>query len=316
MDTANRLIKRICVGVVTFYALGTSSSISCPGAEVTFDLPSSVAFRDVTSKEFASQNEDFKIVEAKLRISARIDEGAPSELVDFLYVIRTTSAMRVRDYFPKTTLESTVAADQIEITADNEDSAASGLQMGGAVKPLVLNGSSRQTSKKAESSHFKQLAPRDIVLASGTSDREHGVFFRIRPSRTSSLEGAREFTIVAVVARSWRGEVLTLECTARGIKKTRFSSSTVTAGIDQALVGAYLSSDTTAAGFADELCSAQERVASLLRQDRSSGNLVQRVSRQIGNLAGGNDNSNRLSELTAAQDAVRNAYSRLDRLAK
>jgi hypothetical protein len=316
MDTVSRLIERVCVNVATYCLLSIAPSVSCSGAEVAFDLPSSIEFRDVTSKEFARQNENLKIVEAKLRISARIDEGHPTELVDFLYVIKTTSAMRVRDYFPKTTLESTVAADQIEITADNENSAATGVQVGGIFKPLVLNASNNQASKKAESSHFKQLAPRDIVLASGTTDREHGIFFRMRPSRTSSLEGAREFTIVAVVAQSWRGEVLTLECTARGTKKTTFTSSTVTAGADQALVGAYLSSDTAAAGIADELCSAQERVAGLLRQQRQSSNLIQSLSRQVGSLAGGQVNADRRLELTEAQESVRSAYSRLDRLAK
>ena len=181
-------------------------------------------------KDLADARPDLKVIEAKLRISARIIEGNASDIVDFVYMIKTGQAMRVRDYSPKTTLESAVAADQIEVTAENENSTATGVEAGGAVTPLTLGGSHNQNSKKSESSRYKQVAPKDIVLASGTADREHGVFYRIRPSRTSALEGGKEFTLTATVPKSWRGDLCTVACSARATKQTKFSTSLVSAG--------------------------------------------------------------------------------------
>src|SRR5262249_55644580 len=148
---------------------------------------------------------------------------------------------------PNTTLESTVADDQIEITDAQEKSSNTGVEAHVAYKPFVLGGSHNQGGKQSLASHYKQIAAKDLVLASGTTNREHGVFFRLRPSRTSALEGAKEFAFLATVAKTWRGDLCTVSCTARGRKSSLISTSIVGAGEARAEVAMYLAGDRQAA---------------------------------------------------------------------
>ena len=149
--------------------------------EVVFDLPSVVECRDVTTTEFAAATPHLKQIEAKVRISARECDGAPVEILQLDYEIRTSGAVRVVDYGPRTTLESSIVLDQIDINATAENSQSLGAEAAILYKPGVLGGSRTTSAKKSEAKHFKQVAAKDVVLASGTLDREHGVFFRLRP---------------------------------------------------------------------------------------------------------------------------------------
>jgi hypothetical protein len=104
-------------------------------------------------------------------------------------------------------------------------------------------------------------------LASGTINREHGVFFKLRPSKGASLEGAKEFTFLAIVPKTWRGDWCTIACMARTIKKSPFSTVSALAGIDQAHVGLYLSGDHEAGALADKLWKVQEANNGVLSKD-------------------------------------------------
>jgi hypothetical protein len=286
------------------------------GVEVAFDLPSSIECRDVTPQDFAAANPDLRIVEAGLRISARIVDGNASDIVDFVYTIKTEQTMRIREYLPKTTLESAVAADQIEVTAENEKSSATGVEANGTTAPLTIGGSHSQNSKKSESSRYKQVAPKDIILASGTVDREHGVFYRIRPSRMSSLEGARDFTLRVAISKTWRGAVCEIACSARANKQTKFSTSVVAAGADQGHVGMYLARDAEAAATAEALFLSQERLASLAPKPCAKASVFHLVSLEGSGLFGGRAATQHRQEVENAEDAVRTAERRLQQWAR
>jgi hypothetical protein len=91
------------------YALFSSTLVRA--AEVSFDLPESIECRDVTPPGFAAADY-LKVIEGKLRISARVTSGVESEIVDFEYVIHSPDKrIRFQDYLPNTTLESAVADD-------------------------------------------------------------------------------------------------------------------------------------------------------------------------------------------------------------
>jgi hypothetical protein len=96
------------------------------------------------------------------------------------------------------------------------------------------------------------------VLAAGTTHREHGVFFKLRPSKGASLEGGKEFTFLAVVPKEWRGDWCTVVCAARAEKKSLLKKSVALAGVEQAHVGMYLSGDREASDLAESLCQIQE----------------------------------------------------------
>ncbi len=195
-----------------------------------------------------------KVIEAKFRISARVVEGKLSDVVDYLYVIRSEDkTLKLQDYLPNTTLENAVADNQIEITSSREDAQSAGAQAHVAYKVFELGGTVGASTKKSDASHYKQIAPQELVLASGTTDREHGVFFRLRPSRTASLEGSKVFTFLAVVPKCWRGDLCTISCEARATKSSLVSTTVVPAGRNRIEVGMYLAGDVEAWRLAEEL---------------------------------------------------------------
>ncbi len=238
--------------------------------QVAFDPPDAIECRDVTPKSFAAANPSLKVIEARFRISARITAGSETSLVDFLYVVTSPGLrLRIKDFLPNTTLESTKADDRIEVTATTEHSDAVNEDAHVAYKVLGLGGTKNDTSKKTESDHYKEIVPRALVLASGTMNREHGVFYKLQPSKEASLEGAKAFTILAVVDKTWRGDWCVISCAARAKKKSFFSDKIETAGVDQTHVGMYLAGDREARFRAEELCEVQQAGGSVLLEHLS-----------------------------------------------
>ena len=230
-----------------------------PATQVVFDLPDAIECRDVTPADFASVHPALKVIEAKFRISARVVAGDLGDVVDYLYVIRSEDkTLKLQDYLPNTTLESAVADNQIEVTSSKEDLQSAGAEAHVVYKIFAVGGTLSQSSKKAEANHYKQIAPQELVLASGTTDREHGVFFRLRPSRTASLEGSKVFTFLAIVPKTWRGDLCTISCEARAKKTSLISTAIVPAGRNRIEVGMYLAGDAEAYGLAEELRKSQE----------------------------------------------------------
>jgi hypothetical protein len=259
----------------------TSSCLATAWARdtlIVFDLPPSIECRDVTPDDFRAAHSALKVVEGTLRISARVAQGAETEIVDFLYVIEgPTNSMRFQDYLPNTFLESTVADDQIAITTGSENASGGGLDAHVVYKPVTVGGQLNHNEKKSESSCYKKIVPKELVLASGTTNREHGVFFRLRPSRSASLEGAKEFTFLATVPIGWRGDLCTIACTARAKKSSLFSSTVAPAGAARAMVPLHLVGDAEAADLARAFRQAQQEYAAALAK-RERDNVFSTIS--------------------------------------
>lgn len=250
-------------------------------ARITFDLPDAIECRDVTPPEFVAAHSSLKVIEAKFRISARVERGDLADVVDFLYVVSNADrTMRVQDFLPNTTLESAVAGDQIEITNGSENADTLGAQAHVAYKVLATTGTASHSVKNTHTSHYKELAAKDLVVASGTTDREHGVFFRLRPSRLASLEGAKEFTFLATVPATWRGDVCLMTCAARARKSSLFSKAIEPAGEARARVAMYLRGDSDAASLADAFRRAQEHRLATMRGLPPKENVLDSISHQ------------------------------------
>ena len=286
------------------------------GTEIAFDLPDTIECRDATPADFAAAHPALKVIEGKFRISARVVEGSLSDVVDFLYVLESDDrTLRLQDYLPNTTLESTVVDDQVEITSALEKSQAVTADAHVVYKPLALGGSYLSGSKQSDSSRSKQIASKDLVLASGTTNREHGVFFRLRPSRAASLEGAKEFTFLATVPKTWRGDLCTISCTARAKKSSLVSTSVVPAGAQQAPIGMYLAGDAEAAALAERLRAAQEACAAV-RAAHAKDSVFDTLSNQAARLFAPKGSDPQRKQLADAESAVLKAQDRLKQLAR
>ncbi|MES1213626.1 MAG: hypothetical protein ABUL64_03485 [Singulisphaera sp.] len=235
---------------------------------VVFDVPDSIECRDVTPEKCAAAHPNLKAIEGKFRLSARITRGSEADVVDFLYMLISPSLrLKIHDYLPNTTLESALTGDNIEVAETTENSTGNTEEAHIGYKIFNIGATRNQAAKTTESNHYKQIVPKALVLASGTMNREHGVFFKLRPSNGASLEGAKEFTFLAIVPKSWRGDWCTLTCAARSQKKSFFPTSVAVAGIEQAHIGLYLSGDREANALAEQLCQIQEANTALLADE-------------------------------------------------
>ncbi len=257
------LLRLFGVTILSGLALVANCSLAAD-TKVTFDIPDSVECRDVSPQEFTAAYPTMKVIEAKFRISVRI-EGAETSIVDLLYLMTNPELrLKIQDYLPNTMLESTKADDRIEVTSTTEDSSTTGANAGVNYKTLALGLSRITGSKKTESDHYKQIVPKALILASGTINRQHGVFFKLRPSTGVSLEGAKEFSFLAIVSMEWRADWITIACAARAKRKSFLSTTVSLAGIEQAHVGLYLRGDHEATELAEELCAVQEASKAVL----------------------------------------------------
>ena len=83
--------------------------IAAMAAPVSFDVPSVVECKDVTTDEFAKSNPDEKMVEVRLRISSQVHQWHKQQMAQ--YTCSFTSPMRsceVVDFQPRTTLASKI----------------------------------------------------------------------------------------------------------------------------------------------------------------------------------------------------------------
>lgn len=253
----------LAAAMLALAAAGGSFAGTLTAAEtrVAFDIPDAIECRDVTPAACREHCPDWKVIEGRFRISARLITGVESDIVDFVYILASPeSRLKIQDYLPNTTLESSIEGDRITVAETNESarSITGDLRVNYAL--LNLGPTANQTTKRTASNQYNQVAPKTLVLASGAANRGHGVFFKLRPSNSTSLEGAKEFTFLAVVPQTWRADWCVVACSARATKRNLLQQkSTIEAGAQHAHLGLHLLGDREGRQLATELFEVQQK---------------------------------------------------------
>jgi hypothetical protein len=264
-------IARGVLAAGVFFAAVSGEYASAEDARAKFDVPDKIECKDVTPAKCAAAHPDLKVIEAKVRISASIEAGTEDAIVDFTYMIASPKMrLKILDYLPNTTLESRYADDRIEVADKIEDTATTNIEGIAGYSIFSLSGALNQVNKRTESNQYERIAPKSLVLASGTMNRGHGVFYKLRRSNTASLEGAKEFTFLAIVPKEWRADYCTIVCTSRANKKNLLGSSVVSAGAVRVDVGLHMTDDREASELCTKLCRVQQENGGLLLKQWSS----------------------------------------------
>lgn len=243
-----------------FLALVVSAAISLlPGGNpatadeprVQFDFGRTVECLDVTTPEFAEHRPDQRLVECTLRLSVSLSAGDIDDVESLRVEIADCDRrLSVFDFSPCTRLESALS-DDIEWTKTVESSHTLGGSLGGElpvafgaavahVTPTIngaLGGSEKITEKQ------RRVAPMEAVVASGTIDNEHGVFFTLRKSPTGSLEGVHELSVQFIAPANWRGDAIRVSCEARGEQKMLWMKQQKVWAAKTSAVALYLAGD-------------------------------------------------------------------------
>ena len=230
--------------------------------KVGFDVSYSVECRDVTPQDFAEANPNSKIIEARFQVSALVRRGKEQDIKELMYVVLSPEKrLRVVDFEPKTQMESEFT-DPVQVVETGEDASSVDGSLSVQLSPLagVHVSPSAGASKKSKNNRqekYSKLAPRQLLVASGTIHRGHGVFFKLRPFSQVSLQGRKEFVCRFVVPKDWRADYVYIDCAAEPRGRSPWTTSE-DVGARRALVGLYAQGDGEAREAAERLAYAYE----------------------------------------------------------
>jgi hypothetical protein len=189
-----------------------------------------------------------RLIEFRLPISVRF-RGVPLEDVEELTVeiSGVTSGLRVYDFAPATTLASDVVSE-IETTTSTKSARSFDATLGGQlpvpygevvahVTPSLNAGISKGETTTEK---LNRLPPKQAVVVSGTSSEGRGVFFKLKHSSQTSLEGVHEFAVTFIAPAGWRGGEIHVACSALGQRKLLWINQDSTLGCEGSRVRLYL----------------------------------------------------------------------------
>ena len=205
---------------------------------VEFDFARSVECCDVTPAERTYQYPHQRLVKLSLPISVRF-RGVAAEDVDELdmEINGTAAGLSVFDFAPDTQLASDVKKTIETTTTVKKDRSLDG-SLGG-VLPIPyseaiahvtpsINAAIARGEVATEKMH--RLPPKYAVVVSGTSSAGRGVFFKLKRSSQTSLEGVHELAVTFVAPVDWRGGKVLVGCSARGSRKMFWIDKPATLG--------------------------------------------------------------------------------------
>ena len=256
-------------------------------APVTFDVATTLTARVATTAEFAREHPGDKLIVIRARVSLFAVPGAARELSDWVVTLESPSAeFEVVDFLPKTALDSRFTGN-VDLTLKQDQTTALDFDANGAYKALTgghLTGSYHDENHLHAQLHM--LPPRELVLAAGTVRRGKGVYFKLNGSSQSTLEGEKEFLVMARVPQAWRGDVGRVRCEARGRANSPFANwdePTMLARQDF-LVAFSLLGDELARARASACLAAAEKLQRLAMQEERAieRNSTPKLLRKVG----------------------------------
>ncbi|TWT78529.1 hypothetical protein Pla123a_13220 [Posidoniimonas polymericola] len=226
---ANGLIVLLTLALLSTDARG--SDIIGLGGELPvleFDVPAALTCRDVTPADYRPALPGDRLLEVRVPVSVVVLRGEVRRVREVIIEIDGAEAgLRVHDFAPNTQLASEQAKDY-EVKRTEERREGLDASLGGALPiaggtahltPSVTTGRSTHTTSTVTET---RLAPKQAVLVSGAVNRRQGVYFKLRQSSQTTLEGEHELTVTFVAPAEWTGGELQVECVGRGEKKWLF----------------------------------------------------------------------------------------------
>jgi hypothetical protein len=233
-----------------------------------FDLPAVALARPVAADvQPLGTPSGWKSVAIQLRLSCFNSSVRGNAVIDECLVqcrARDASPF-VIDYAPRTAVASDVVTP-IQIKQSQEKSSTFGVGLNGSYGNTVKgNLGMDSTNKQTSSVQYDTAAPVSAVVASGTFDRGHGVYFKLRWTRTQVLEGERLFELTLCVPTRWRGGLLEVEVTGSSEQKSMVSWEPEAKKVASSrfIVAAYLQDDPESAELAYRLAGLEQNLRSL-----------------------------------------------------
>ncbi|MAT72026.1 MAG: hypothetical protein CMJ58_21180 [Planctomycetaceae bacterium] len=221
---------------------------------VAFDFARTVECHELDPAEAPALYPGEKAVECTLRVSVNLLAGNAGQIEELrVEATDPDRRLRVLSFSPQTTLASEFTGP-IERTTTNENGHALGLSLGGEIPAPIGNvvahvapsANGTLTDREVVTEKECRVPPKQTIIAAGTIDEAHGVFFKVRPSSQTTLEGMHEFTVRLIVPENWRGDALRITCSASGTGKMLWVKQHKTWARTAAETALYLAGDAAA----------------------------------------------------------------------
>lgn len=224
-----------------------------------FDVPFSIACRSLPLKGPARDDPGKQLIEVVIPISAHLRVGSEKDLKRCRYTLvdpGPSERLSVTDWLPRTELRTEFAKP---IQFSKEHLGKIGISLS-AHYVLAAAGEAGGQLKSAVT--YEMLPPQEIVLASGTVQHGHGVFFELKPSTQTTIEGMKTFSAIFRVHRGWRGGCLKLECTAVGLDRgvVQKLDREVSSGLAVFYLALYRAGDGEAEKLADQVAECEQEL--------------------------------------------------------
>lgn len=236
-------------------------SVVAKNAAIEFDLPNTAAGVFQASPDGQHQ------VTFSLRLSSLIVNPSAGSVDQWIVRCTPRTRLRVLDYAPKTELHSGIDGP-IQITQTRENSESFGLGLNADYQKMFGGHMGLDDQEKnLDSKKFNRLAPLQTVIASGTIDRGHGVFFKLRSTATSVLEGEKQFEVTFAVPSNWRRSIFDVSVIAQeNVRGFSTSQHNHTLAAQHFPVAVYRSDDPQSHQLAQQLAAAERELRILADQ--------------------------------------------------
>jgi len=241
---------------------------------VHFDTAGVVACREIPATDKTPALPGGKLIEARIEISSLIESGAEQDLLQYFYRIESPQrTVQVYDYLPRTTLAARHGGN---IQFEKKDQTTTAIRVGATGVPFDLmtggNANGEAAKTNTDTVRYELLPPMHQLSASGTLKRGSGVYFKLKPSSRTTLEGGKEFVLRMHAPQSWRGGYLRLQCLATGYYRGLVSQldEQETCGYASFTLALHLQDDEAAAQTAREFVAHENALRRAAAQHRQA----------------------------------------------
>lgn len=225
-----------------------------------FDFGRAVACQVVPTEPGLEEFGEEKLIQFTLPISVQLLSGDITQASTVrIELVDRDERMFVHDFQPQTRLESqhTEAIERTHSTEEHHSLSATlggeaPVPLGDLVAHVTPSASGAMGKREAVTQTERLLPPKQVVVASGTKHNRHGVFFQLRPTPQTTLEGVHEIALTLRVPKRWRGDTLRVEVTAQGVEKFLWMNREATFSQESGHIALYLAGDRKARLAAEE----------------------------------------------------------------
>jgi hypothetical protein len=214
-------------------------AVALGGPGVDFDVARAVECRDITPEERLTLYPMQRLVEVSLPISVRFQDASADDVDEVdVEVSGAMAGLRVQSFAPQTQLASEIT-HEIETTMTSKKSHSLDGTLGGSIPiPGAADAVARITPSitagiagcDTATERINRLPVKHVYVVSGTYAEGSGVFFKLKRTSQTSLEGVHELAVTFVTPRRWPTIELQVSCSAHGERKMLWVRQSATLG--------------------------------------------------------------------------------------